>query len=191
MLKDTILRAFGRLFRGNVPGARPRRFIDKANSHMRKGEWQAAADSYKAALELDDMQPAIWVQLGHACKESGKITKAREAYETAANLEPENAETHLHLGHLLKNMGQLREAALVFAQCLKGDPTMHDAYDQLMHLGWSRSDIIAAVPALQSARSLAKEGPRGEAYPTAQVFETVRQMVASGKKMRRTLMKGH
>lgn len=191
MLKDTIPRAFGRLIFGIVGGARSRRFIDEGNSHMANGEWQAAAGSYKASLEQDKMQPAIWVQLGHACKESGEKAKAREAYETAAQLEPENAETYLHLGHLLKNMGQERDAALVFAQCLKADPSMHDAYDQLMHLGWSRSEIIAAAPALQSPHSLDKEESGGEAYPTGQVYEAVRQMVTSGRQMRRTLTKGH
>ena len=60
----------------------------------------------------------IWVQLGHALKESGRIEAAMTAYRRAISLESAVADTHLQLGHAYKLQGQMREAAASYAKAL-------------------------------------------------------------------------
>lgn len=154
------------------------RTLETANEHRARGEWAAAAEGYKTVVALDDTLTGIWVQLGHALKESGDFDGARLAYQKATASEPENAEYYLHLGHLLKNMGHFEEAVAVFFQCLQCDPEIHDAYDQLLHLGCTREEILSAVPAFEQMRS--SKGLSGEKLPTALMFEVIRQLTACG-----------
>jgi hypothetical protein len=57
----------------------------------------------------------IWVQYGHALKESGNHAGGLEAYREALRLDPQNSDTALQIGHVLKLMGQRDEAARWYA----------------------------------------------------------------------------
>lgn len=155
-----------------------------ASAHRGKQEWSEAAQQFRRVLKLCPMRPDIWVQLGHAAKESGDHVGARQAYEEGARLEPDNAETQLHLGHLLKNEGHFREAGLAFATCLKTDPEVHDAYDQLLHIGWSRSDILSAIPLLREVRRSAGERLALQPVSSFLLFEAIKQMTRTGNQVR-------
>lgn len=79
--------------------------VATADSHNSRKEWALAAQSYRAALEIDPGLSALWVQLGHCEKEAGKVEDARRAYEKAAESDPNNSDALVHLGHLLKSIG--------------------------------------------------------------------------------------
>lgn len=65
-------------------------------------EWVEAAANYRIHLKLHPDDFAIWVQLGHALKESSQIARALVAYSEALRLNEKDADLHLNLGHLFK-----------------------------------------------------------------------------------------
>ena len=81
-----------------------------------RGDWQAAAQSYRLHLDGAPDDAAIWVQLGHALKEQGKFRQAAEAYERASELRPTDEEVWLHLGHVLLRADRRSDAAAAFGR---------------------------------------------------------------------------
>lgn len=96
--------------------------------------WQAAADHYEASLALDASRTDLWVQLGHARKESGNLAGAAEAYRHAIDREPGAADTHLQLGHLFKLENRWSDAADAYVEALKRDVSLEDAAVELFRL---------------------------------------------------------
>ena len=78
--------------------------------------WEGARKGYEEVLAVDPSLNHIWMQLGHARKESGDHAGAELAYREALKLKPSDADGHLQLGHLHKIRGQLAEKMLVFDQ---------------------------------------------------------------------------
>lgn len=96
--------------------------------------WATAARHYRASLALDPDRTALWVQLGHALKESGDRTGAGEAYRQALRQAPEAADTHLQLGHLLKLQGRWTDAAAAYEEAARLDPDLDDPRQELRWL---------------------------------------------------------
>src|SRR5215467_12654798 len=80
-------------------------YIAIADRFRDAGKWEDARSSYEQALELDPSLQPIWIQLGHAHKESGDLTAADIAYREATRLDPSDPEGFIQLGHLLKRRG--------------------------------------------------------------------------------------
>lgn len=76
------------------------------------------------------MQPqdaALWVQLGHALKESGELAAAEQAYRRAQKITPNDHDIALQLGHALKLQKRLDEAAQAYALSDQLAPINHAA----------------------------------------------------------------
>src|SRR5262245_45277491 len=84
-------------------------------------DWASASRYYRQALEEKSDNPAIWVQYGHALKESGHVPEAERAYRRALELAPDITDTHLQLGHALKIQGRRDEAAAAYLRALALD----------------------------------------------------------------------
>jgi tetratricopeptide (TPR) repeat protein len=126
--------------------------ITRADHSMRASQWVIAARLYRKALHRSPAQPAIWVQYGHALKESGKITLAEAAYRMAFAYEPGNADAYLHLGHVLKIQGKKDEAQGAYLHAVAIDPSFSDAGNALAELGWS-AGRLAELQRWAAARS--------------------------------------
>jgi cytochrome c-type biogenesis protein CcmH/NrfG len=63
--------------------------------------WTEAVELYGQYLAVRPSDPAIWVQLGHAFKESGSLDEAEGAYNKSLELAPEVADTQLQLGRVI------------------------------------------------------------------------------------------
>jgi len=113
-------------------------------------DWQSAARYYRQALKEKPDHPAIWVQYGHALKESGNRLEAENAYRKSIELDGDVADTHLQLGHVLKIQGRGSEASTAYLRALVLDPQLDDAAFELKRLGWTRGRIELA---LRRARS--------------------------------------
>lgn len=101
---------------------------DEARDHRR---WPEAADLYAEVLVREPRRWPIWVQLGHARKESGDMPAAEAAYLMALRLAPDRSDTFLQLGHLLKITDRPTPAALTYLQSLDLDPENADALFEL------------------------------------------------------------
>ena len=122
---------------------RKRYIIAVANRAREAGEWGRAAQLYRKALDRDSHDPPIWVQYGHALKESGarrdpdKLAQAEAAYRRALSLDPGVADTYLQLGHVLKLQGKTDEAQACYVHALALDSAMPYPLNELGALGWS------------------------------------------------------
>jgi tetratricopeptide (TPR) repeat protein len=117
------------------------------------GEWELAAGYYSEALQAMPAAFAIWVQYGHALKESGHVGAAEMAYRRSLSLSPDTADTHLHLGHVLKLQGRMDEATAAYLRSAVLDPAVCHPRDELIGLGWTRERIERTVRASASATS--------------------------------------
>jgi cytochrome c-type biogenesis protein CcmH/NrfG len=104
-----------------------------------------AARYYRKALDQNPDNPPIWVQYGHALKESGSLSEAEDAYRKSLELDGDVADTHLQLGHALKIQGRKIEASVAYLRALALDPGLDHASAELKALGWTRGRIQLAL----------------------------------------------
>jgi TPR repeat len=121
------------------PGGGPQ--ASRADQARDAGEWEFAARHYRAALQAMPNAFAIWVQYGHALKESGNLAEAEQAYRRALSLGADAADTHLQLGHALKLQGRMDEAEVSYLRAVALDPALPHPRDELLGLGWTREHI--------------------------------------------------
>jgi glycosyltransferase involved in cell wall biosynthesis len=135
-----------RLGKGAAAQKNLNELVAAADAFRDQRAWIDAAESYRAALEIDPALFHIWVQYGHALKGSGRLKEAEEAYGRALAGKDE-ADTHLQLGHLHKVMGRAREAEDDYLRALERQPACDDARAELTHMGWSGKRLRARLAA--------------------------------------------
>jgi tetratricopeptide (TPR) repeat protein len=134
------------------------------------GQWQLAAQLYRQVLARDPRDPAIWVQYGHALKESGglrdpeKLAQAEAAYRRALLLEPGGADAYLHLGHVLKLQKKVDEAKASYLRAFALDPLLADPLEELGGLGWSDRELselceFVGIDRPEALKSAPSSGP--------------------------------
>src|ERR1700739_2820334 len=94
-------------------------------------DWLTAAQHYGAALKLSSERATVWVQYGHALKESGDRPGGEKAYYEALKRRPDFADTYVQLGHVTKLMGRTIEAAAHYRRAAQLDPERQDAVREL------------------------------------------------------------
>ncbi len=141
----------------------------RADAAREDRDWVAAARHYRRSLDNDPTRAAIWVQYGHALKESGRRPAAEAAYRQATALAPDDADAALQLGHALMLLDRPQEALAAFEQALVLMPTLRPARDALRDLARRglRSDNPEVIKALRSTqlRFRARTSPGGTGAP--------------------------
>lgn len=98
--------------------------IQRADRARAARRWERAARFYLDALEQRSPdRPAIWVQLGHALKETGKPAEAEFAYRRAVALDRRNIDALIALGQLLRQEGREDEAVPLYRRALDLAPS--------------------------------------------------------------------
>jgi Flp pilus assembly protein TadD len=132
-------------------------FITLADKARDARHWEVAAQLYRKALDRYPRDSGIWVQYGHALKESGelrdadKLAQAESAYRKALSLNPGAADSYLQLGHLLKLQGKTEEAKASYLRAFALDPSVPYPLQELSGLGWSRAQLSELRAMLDSA----------------------------------------
>lgn len=85
-------------------------------------DWAGAIAGYRRALDIDPSLAPIWVQYGHALKESGRRIEAESAYRKSLEIDPGNADTLVQLGHVLKLLNRPAEALQSYTEAQKLSP---------------------------------------------------------------------
>lgn len=111
---------------------------DRAREAQR---WNIAVRFYRKALDRNPNNAPIWVQYGHALKESGDLAGGESAYRAAILRDPSAADPYLHLGHILKLRGKPQESQAAYLQAVARDPRSPAAFEELRRLGWSDERI--------------------------------------------------
>ena len=133
-----FLRYRGHKPRQSAPEANAIALADEARDRR---DWQTAARLYRQALDNLPDNAAIWVQYGHALKESRNWTEAENAYRKSLKLDPKVADTHLQLGHVLKLQEKRAAAAAAYLRAVVLDPALKDGTTELLALGWTETRI--------------------------------------------------
>jgi tetratricopeptide (TPR) repeat protein len=141
------------MFRFSAKG-RARKAIYRADRARDAGQWSMAARLYRKALGLYPRNPPIWVQYGHALKESGLHAQAEAAYRTAIRYDPSSADVHLQLGHVLKLQGRKPDAEAAYLLAAALDPSSPEPVRELGWLGWLE-------PALSELKPIASDAAAG------------------------------
>jgi tetratricopeptide (TPR) repeat protein len=105
------------------------------------GQWERAAEYYRDALHRKPENPPIWVQYGHALKESGHLAEAEKAYRIALAYDPRIADSYLQLGYVLKIQGKKEEARAAFLRAVALDPSLNGVSHEFGQLGWSQAHL--------------------------------------------------
>lgn len=73
-------------------------------------DWQTAAQAYGDYLARNPKDGAIWVQCGHALRETGDMAGAERAYRRAIEIDQNQADPLFWLGDLMKRLNRRDEA---------------------------------------------------------------------------------
>ncbi len=130
--------------------------------------------NHRNALSARRDDAAVWVQLGDALKERGKLAEADEAYRKALTLHPE-ADTYLRLGRLRTLQARTDEAAAAYVTALAYDPSLLAATRELAALGWAENHLtelktIVAEPNVIEADT----APATESSPAPSTHDALR-----------------
>ena len=156
--------------------------VSQGDQARAAGEWELAARYYRAALRAMPEASAIWVQYGHALKETGYVVEAEEAYRQALRVGADMADTHLQLGHALKLQGRTDEAAAAYLRAAALDPALRHARRELIGLGWTPARIDQTGAGGDGRRLTAAIAAfRGRRYPAAD-----RELAQKAGALRRT-----
>lgn len=82
-----------------------------AEIHEAAGNYEGAADEYRAVIELAPQLAEAYLGLGNNLNKLGRYAEAAEAYRKAAALEPQNYDFRFNLGVTLARAKKYAEAA--------------------------------------------------------------------------------
>lgn len=136
--------------------ARP--YLAAGDNARDQRRWTEAAEAYRQYLALRPQDAGIWVQLGHALKESGFLDDAEAAYRKAIALDGAVADSYLQLGHALKLKGRRQDAGVAYARALSLDANNIYAREELVALGLDPAQAQAQTAAPASAAPADKVG---------------------------------
>ncbi len=139
-----------------LPNRAVRNFRDEADKARDERRWRDAAQLYRAYLAEHPNDFAIWVQCGHADKESGEFDLAEQCYITARRISVADADLHLQIGHLYKLMGRFADAAKSYQRCVELDAALVDAATEIRTL--EREGRFSIPEGTTTLRGELKEG---------------------------------
>ncbi len=119
------------------------RFRARGDAARDRGDWKRAARAYEQYLSRKPADAALWVQLGHSCKELGRLSAAQIAYQRALFLRPHDADLFVQIGHLHHRTGDASAAVAAYRRALELDPALAIARDALASWGAVDDDVQA------------------------------------------------
>lgn len=136
--------------------------VSRADACRERRDWIAAEDYYRRALELRPERAAIWIQRGHALKESGNGREGLACYLHADRLDPSNSDTALQIGHVYKLLASPGDAVTWYERAARCSPCQLDAITELEHLGYPTGSLRYLMDHAEPDRSGESEpnGPR-------------------------------
>jgi tetratricopeptide (TPR) repeat protein len=157
-------------------------FVTAADHARDAGQWELATQLYRKALDRSPDDPPIWVQYGHALKESGglrdpdKLAQAEAAYRTALSLDPGAADTYLQLGHAQKLQGNTEEAQATYLRAYALDPATPYPLQELSGFGWSDAQLAELTRLVGRGDPDPANAPPDSPVEHAEVFDPEAQL---------------
>jgi tetratricopeptide (TPR) repeat protein len=99
-----------------------------AEIHELAGNYEGAADEYRAIIELEPALAGAYLGLGNSLNGLGRYGEAAEAYRRAADLEPDDYDAWFNLGVTLARAEKFEEAAAELEKAAALKPDKAEAY---------------------------------------------------------------
>jgi tetratricopeptide (TPR) repeat protein len=99
-----------------------------AEIHEAAGNYEGAANEYRAIIELAPRLAEAYMGLGNNLNKLGRYAEAAEAYRKAATLEPENYDVRFNLGVTLARAEEYEEAAAELGKAASLAPDKAEPY---------------------------------------------------------------
>jgi glycosyltransferase involved in cell wall biosynthesis len=143
--------------------------LDSGDAARDRCDWSAAAFHYRDALGEQPSLRHIWIQLGHAEKESGEFDAAEEAYRKAEELGRGDGEPALHLGHVAKLRGNLTAAKRHYLRAIDENPDNGDAMRELASFARGQAIAPGGLRKALDRRARGRNGGTEEAEAAAAI----------------------
>ncbi len=113
------------------------------------GRYHEAIDCFRALNNSGYRSHVVYANLGHAYRETGKLSLARFAYEQALKIK-ETPAAHNNLGEILMNAGSLTAARTHFQAVLAQEPSP-EPYNNIGLLAMKENDFKQAIDSFNRA----------------------------------------
>ena len=94
---------------------------------LSRGDWEAAAASFREAIELAPANPSLRHRLGTALSMMGDERESVTQFEEAVRVSPEYAGAHYSLGVVMEGRGRFEEALDRFSAAVRYEPSYVEA----------------------------------------------------------------
>lgn len=134
-------------------------FYNKGIIHYEKGEYNAAIDLFKQAIEKSSDNPQYYYNLGLAYVKTEEPDLAIDNFKTAISLNPNDADALQNLGIAYYKKSQFEEAIKSYNQSLEIKNTDPECYDNLGIAYFEIKQYIDAITCFQKALELNPKDP--------------------------------
>lgn len=125
--------------------------IDQAIVIHQEGNLELAAELYQKALEINPDSYDALNFLGLIDYQKGNWVESIEWFKQAIRIFPANPSFYLNIGNSLKQLGRVEDAKILYAEAIKLDPYLMDAYRSLAVLHHASNEFQLALDVLNSA----------------------------------------
>lgn len=133
------------------------------NAYTKLGQFELATKFYKRALNLNDKDYEVWLDLTNAAASNQKNTEALYYATQAISLNPKDPRAHLNLGGALNSVGRVKDALYCFETVLQLDPKNLSAMSNIALIYEKEGKHDAALAQLGECLKLAVPGSQQEA----------------------------
>ncbi|HEY2907931.1 MAG TPA: tetratricopeptide repeat protein [Vicinamibacterales bacterium] len=128
---------------------------------------EAAAATYRKALEVDPYLVAALINLANIHYGRDELAEAQALYERAIGLESDFFEAHFNLGNIYHDLGRFGEAQACYSEALRLNPFYADAH---FYLAVTFEKVGLSEDARPHWRSYQQLAPQGEWVELAREF---------------------
>ena len=121
------------------------------NALKRKGDLEAAINSYKKAASVNPDYAEAHKNMGHALKAKGDLQAAIKSYKQAIQINPDYDEAYNNMGNALECQGDTEAAIESYKQALKINPNCAVYYYNMGNVLKDKGNLKAAINSYKKA----------------------------------------
>jgi len=116
-----------------------------------QGDFVAAIDSYKQAINIKPDYVAAYNNMGNILKDQDDLEAAIDSYKQAINIKPDYANAYYNMGVALNEKDNPEAAIDSYKQALKIKPDYAEAYNNMGNILKDQDDLEAAIDSYKQA----------------------------------------
>jgi len=140
-------------------------YLIEGEKLLESGDWEAAEQAFRKAVEADEKSPAAHSKMGVALVHQRRLQEAEEEFARALTLDPRYAPAWSNLGNVYRESGRLEHALEAYKKAVDADPDYWIAHQ---NLGGLYKKMGRTSEAIASLRRATKLSVRGALRPSAQ-----------------------